>query len=157
MSINLICEDWLVEEKGWDITHGRDHKGNGIKKYTTPTAVFMGEKSGHLYFMPREPVCYQYTQTWAGGVKEDVEFEELLREHRINRHVHKLEGCKDCEFGYMQALGQRTGASAKYHDDTLAMDTVDHGHEDNNGHRYTVHGGILQTYFGDVRNNKHKD
>ena len=26
MSINLICEDWLVEEKGWDITHGRDQE-----------------------------------------------------------------------------------------------------------------------------------
>jgi len=47
MSINLICEDWLVEEKGWDITHGRDHKGNGIKKYTTPQSVALPDKTGH--------------------------------------------------------------------------------------------------------------
>ena len=76
-----------------------------------------------------------------------------------NAHSMKLSKgvrCLHCEKAYMQALEATKGASAKYSSATLGMDTVDHGHEDCNGHRYTLNGAIKQTAMGDIYNHKSK-
>ena len=156
MELNLICEDQAVEDWGWKITHRRVN-GMGCKTYDTDTARFTGAKVGHLFFMPSEPGSYQFACPVIKSSDGKDDMAATLREHKKGFHKTKCANCPDCEYGYMQAHGQRKGATAKYLDNVLGMDTIDHGHEDNNGHRYTVNGAILRTYAGDVVNNKNKD
>ena len=157
LDIDLYCENALVDKEGWKISHESGTDGLGRKMIDTPTAIFFGEKMGHLFYYPASPVAFQ--RVCNAILEMGLSPEEEMRMHCAGGHISKLSGrikCLHCEKGYMQALAARKGASAKYHDATLAMDTVDHGHEDCNGHRYTLNGAIKQTAVGDIYNHKKK-